>query len=76
MSWKTKKRCFVETGLTVRQQEARIQRGFWRRGIEYALIDGAQMVNVDAIERRNKVIAAGQVGTQAKPRKKTGSCPG
>lgn len=56
----TKERYYELTGLTVRAQEGRIRRGQWRQGIEWALIDGAQMPNVEAIERRNQSIAESQ----------------
>jgi hypothetical protein len=58
MTWVTKQKYAELTGLTVRAQEGRIRRMQWRRGVEYAVIDGVTMVNLDAVEARNAERAA------------------
>jgi hypothetical protein len=51
-------------GYTPGQIRGRIQRGFWRKGIEWAWIDGAQMLNVDAINARATRIAESQADSE------------
>ena len=53
----TKDRYEEIVGLSVRAQESRIQREKWRRGIEYAVVDGKTMINLEAVEARISQIA-------------------
>lgn len=52
MRWVTSQGLTAERGYTKGQQKARIQRKHWRRGIEFADVDGARLFDIDAIDRR------------------------
>ena len=64
--WVTKKKYEERSGITVRAQESRIQRGVWERGKHYAVIDGMTMINEPEIDKRSDELA------RAGPRKGRG----
>lgn len=58
--WVTKRKVSEVTGLSAGQIKARIQRKKWRQGIEWAVIDGVQMIDLDAVEKRARAISESQ----------------
>lgn len=55
--WVTKGIASEALGLTVRQIESRIQRGLWKRGEHFAVLDRRTMVNLPAVDELHSVIA-------------------
>jgi hypothetical protein len=62
MPWVTKTVVMAECGYTDGQIKSRIQRGHWRRGIEFADVDGARLYNLEAIDAKAQFIAESQRG--------------
>jgi hypothetical protein len=58
--WVTQSKVCDELGYTRGQIKARVQRGHWRQGIEWAWIDGSRLFDLDAINARSAGIAVTQ----------------
>ncbi len=59
--WVTESALTLKRGFTPGQCKGRRQRKQWRKGIEWALIDGTIMYNLDAIDARAESIAQSQL---------------
>jgi len=73
-TWCTLRKVEELRGITKRAQEGRIRRGVWRRGFEWALVDGVRMIDLDAVDRRCDAAASQQasgLGAPASARKIT-----
>jgi hypothetical protein len=67
VTWVAKAKLRELKGWTNGQIKARVQR-YWRRGVEYADVDGSRMFNLEAIDARADRVAASQSTPKSKRR--------
>lgn len=77
--WLTRSKVMEARGYTAGQIKGRIQRGHWRKGVEFVDCDGARLFNLEAIDARADEMALTQrqaePAQRRRPRLVAGSSP-